>query len=150
MILRLFLSQNVGSILEKDFWEVFGENLGNFWEVAMRRKTYKGRCEKQTLPKFCGVCKTYDPVQTAYAVQLSGVEQITQIRCNVPLEGDTCGEYMSDFVCIKSDGDIMVRECCLQKHLTKPQTVRLLDMSRNYWLQHGVTDWGVVMDAAEE
>ena len=33
----------------------------------MRKKNYKGRCEKQTLEKFVTICKTYDPIQTAYA-----------------------------------------------------------------------------------
>jgi hypothetical protein len=30
--------------------------------------------------------------------------------------------------------------------LMKPLTVKLLDASRDYWLRHGVTDWGVVID----
>ena len=33
----------------------------------MRKKNYKGRCEKQTLEKFTTICKTYDPIQSAYA-----------------------------------------------------------------------------------
>ena len=32
----------------------------------MRKKSYKGRCEKQSLDKFTTICKTYDPIQTAY------------------------------------------------------------------------------------
>ena len=51
----------------------------------MRKKNYKGRCEKQSLDKFTTVCKTYEPLQTAYAllVQLRGMatnlNQITKI-----------------------------------------------------------------------
>ena len=56
-------------------------------------------------------------------------------------------EYMTDFVCIKTDGDLMVRECVYRKLLTKPLTIKLLDMSRDYWQRHGVTDWGLVIDA---
>ena len=37
----------------------------------MRKKNYKGRCEKQTLEKFVTICKTYDPIQTAYANALT-------------------------------------------------------------------------------
>ena len=115
----------------------------------MRKKNYKGRCEKQALEKFDAICKTYAPIQTAYAHRLTNDDNIIHIRCNVILDDD-CSEYMSDFVCVKANGDFMVRECCQRKFLTKPQTLLLLDMSRNYWLRHGVTDWGIVVDAAEE
>lgn len=54
--------------------------------------------------------------------------------------------YTTDFVCVKVDGDLMVRECVFRKHLMKPLTVKLLDASREYWLRHGVTDWGLVID----
>ena len=30
------------------------------------------------------------------------------------------------------------------------KSVKLLDMSRNYWLRRGIKDWGIVTDAAEE
>ena len=56
-------------------------------------------------------------------------------------------DYMSDFVCVKNDGGLMVRECVYRKFLTKPMTVKLLDDSRNYWRIHGVEDWGLVIDA---
>ena len=32
----------------------------------MRKKNYKGRCEKRKLDKCQGVCKTYDDIQYAY------------------------------------------------------------------------------------
>ena len=67
-----------------------------------------------------------------------------------PLDGDECGEYMTDFVCKKTDGDLMVRECISRKLLSRPQMAAMMDMSRTYWLRHGVTDWGLVVDAAEE
>ena len=57
---------------------------------------------------------------------------------------------MTDFVCKKTDGDLMVRECISRKLLSRPQMAAMMDMSRNYWLRHGVTDWGIVVDAAEE
>ena len=56
---------------------------------------------------------------------------------------------MTDFVCKKTDGDLMVRECISTKLLEKPFSMKLLDMSRTYWLRHGVTDWGIVVDEAE-
>ena len=115
----------------------------------MRKKNYKGRCEKQTLEKFTTVCKTYEPIQAAYAIVLSENEEITEVRCNVVLDGD-CSEYMTDFVCKKTNGDLMVRECIRRKLLSRPQMTALLEMSRTYWLRHGVTDWGVVVDTLKE
>ena len=115
----------------------------------MRKKSYKGRCEKQSLDKFTTICKTYDPIQTAYAKLLAENSSILEARCNVVLDDD-CSEYMTDFVCTKVDGELMVRECISRKYLEKPMSIKLLDMSRTYWLRRGVTDWGIVVDAAEE
>ena len=92
------------------------------------------------------MCRTYDPIQSAYADMLATDDAIQEIMCNVPLDGLEVGEYTTDILCVKSDGDLMVRECVFRKHLTKPLTIKLLDASKDYWLRHGVTDWGVVID----
>lgn len=113
----------------------------------MRRKNYKGRCEKRMLTKSKEVCRLYDEIQIKYADRLQDSEEIQEIRCNVLLEGLEAGEYTSDFVCVKADGDLMVRECVYRKYLTKPMTTKLLDASCEYWLNHGVSDWGLVIDA---
>lgn len=113
----------------------------------MRKKNYKGRCEKRTLSKCKDVCRSYDAVQFAYADMLESNKDIKEIRCNVLLDSLDEGKYTSDFVCTKTNNDLMVRECVFRKHLSKPLTVKLLDVSREYWLKHGVTDWGIVTDA---
>lgn len=113
----------------------------------MRKKDYKGRCQKRTLPKCSEVCRIYDDIQYVYADILQNSNEINEIRCNVLLEGLSEGEYTSDFVCVKANGDLMVRECVYRRFLTKPMTVKLLDASREYWLRHGVSDWGIVIDA---
>ena len=113
----------------------------------MRKKNYKGRCEKRVLNKCAVICRTYDPIQYAYADLLQEDESVKEFRCNVLLERLEEGEYTSDFVCVKQDGDLMVRECVQRKLLTKPMTVKLLDASRTYWLRRGVSDWGLVIDA---
>ena len=115
----------------------------------MRKKTYKGRCEKRSLEKFTTICKTYDPIQSAYANILVKNKDIAEVRCNVVLDDD-CSGYMTDFICMKTNGDLMVRECISTKLLEKPLSMKLLDMSRTYWMRHGVTDWGIVVDAVEE
>ena len=91
----------------------------------------------------------HNPIQTKYADILQECEDINEIKCNVLLDGLSEGEYTTDFVCVKFNGDLMVRECVFRKYLTKPLTVKLLDVSREYWLRHGVTDWGIVIDAEE-
>lgn len=116
----------------------------------MRRKGYKGRCDKRILSKSKDVCRLFDAIQSNYADMLQDNPEIREIRCNVLLDGLKEGEYTSDFVCVKSDSDLMVRECVYRKYLTKPLTVRLLDASREYWLNHGVSDWGIVIDNEEK
>ena len=112
----------------------------------MRKKNFKGRCEKRVIAKCGEICRIYDAIQYAYADVLQKSDEIKEFRCNVPLDGVDVGEYTSDFVCIKTDSDLMVRECVFRKLLMKPLNFKLLDASREYWLRHGVTDWGVVVD----
>ena len=52
----------------------------------MRNKNYKGRCEKRTLSKCQGVCRTFDAIQYAYADILQNSENIKEFRCNIPLD----------------------------------------------------------------
>lgn len=112
----------------------------------MHKKNYKGRCQKKTVSKCREVAKAYSDIQFAYIDVLEQNEDIQEIRCNVPLEGAEEECYVTDFVCVRTDGDVMVRECVQRRLLTKPLTVRLLDMSRSYWIRHGVEDWGIVTD----
>ena len=85
----------------------------------MRKKNYKGRCEKQALEKFTTICKTYDPIQTAYANILVENKDISEVRCNVILDGE-CSEYMEKLddtanICLmtkESLGVLMVEENC--------------------------------------
>ena len=112
----------------------------------MRKKNYKGRCQKRTLNKCTGVFHSYSDIQYVYAEILEKDNSIKAFSSNVLLEGISEGEYTSDFICTKANGEIFVRECVLRNHLTKPMTIKLLDLSREYWLKKGVTDWGLVID----
>lgn len=116
----------------------------------MRKKNYKGRCEKKYVSKGNAICKTYDPIQSAYLDMVERNPEVIEIIANYELEGDEAGEYTSDIVCKKRDGELMVRECVSRKILTRLLTGKLLDMSRKYRLRRGVRDWGIVVDAAEE
>lgn len=123
-----------------------GKQKSDERKAFMRKKNFKGRCEKRTISKCAEVCRTFDPIQYAYADVLQASEDINEIRCNVPLEGLPDGEYTSDFVCVKVNGDLLVRECVECRFLTKPLTVKLLDASRLYWLRRGITDWGLIVN----
>lgn len=118
----------------------------------MKPKGYKRtRCEKRTMGKCAdGVARTYNAIESKYAERLQENPDVKEFRCQVLLEGLELGEYCSDFVATKVDGDLMVRECVFRKHLTKPKTAKLLDESRNYWRRRGVTDWGIVVDKKKE
>ena len=118
----------------------------------MKPKGYKRtRCEKRTMSKCAdGVVRTYNVIESKYADKLQENPDVKEFRCQVLLEGLGIGEYCSDFVVTKMDGDLMVRECVFRKHLTKPMTAKLLDESRNYWRRRGVTDWGIVLDKKKE
>lgn len=112
----------------------------------MRKVNYKGRCTKRKLSKCKEVCRTYDAIQMKFADMLQADSDIKEFRCNVCLEGIENNMYMTDFVAVKSEGSNMVRECVWRKNLSKPMTARLLDVSRNYWMSKGVTDWGIVIE----
>lgn len=113
----------------------------------MKRKNFKGRCEKRKFGKCNDVCRTYNPIQAAYAQKLQNDENIKSFCCNVLLDGLEIGEYTSDFVCTAIDGKTMVRECVFRNLLKNPKTIAVLDASREYWQKRNVLDWGLVIDA---
>ena len=110
----------------------------------MRKKSFKGRVQKRVLSKSKEVVRTYDAIQYAYADVLQNCDDVVEIRCNVLLEGLE-EEFTSDFVCKQKNGDWFVRECVFRKYLTKPMTVKQLDMAREYWLKRGIRNFGVVL-----
>ena len=113
----------------------------------MRNQNSKVRTTKRKLSKCEGVCRTFCDLQYAYADILEKDDSVISFQCNVPLTDlEEDGSYTSDFVITNDKGEIAVRECVLRKHLTKPMTVKMLDISREFWLRHGVSDWGLVVD----
>lgn len=116
----------------------------------MKPKNFKGgRCIKVKLKKSDGVIRTYDKVQTVYAEILDKDTSIENIKCNVLLDDFEEGDYTTDFVCTKTNGEIMVRECVYRGKLSLPRTCKLLDASRNYWTRRGITDWAIVIEQEE-
>lgn len=112
----------------------------------MRKKNYKGKYIKRSVGKEEGVCKTYEAIQISYLEVLQNSPDIAEICCNIPLEDEEAEEYTTDFLCVKADNDLMVRECIFRRHLLRPKTAHLLDISKEYWLRRGVEDWGLVIN----
>lgn len=75
----------------------------------MRKKNFKGRCEKKTIGKCKTVCKTFDPIQSAYIDILDDRCDVAEIQCNVELDGDA-SDFTTDIVAVMTNGEIMVRE----------------------------------------
>lgn len=107
---------------------------------------HQGQMHQKETKKCDEVAKLYDKIQIAYADILDNDKSIQKIMCNVLLEDLPEGEFASDFVCIKEDGDYMVRECVFKKKLNLPRTCKLLDASHLYWAKRGVTDWGLIVE----
>ena len=84
-------------------------------EKRMYKKNYKGKCIKRKLSKCKDFCRTFSEIADVYAQKLEESEEILEIRCNVFLDGFEMGEYTSDFVCKRTNGELMVREC-VKKH----------------------------------
>lgn len=81
----------------------------------MIKKGFKGRCDKQKIAKCQEVCRTYHPIQKAYVNVLAKSNTIEEIRCNVLINAMEEGDYTTDFVCTKKDGELLVRECVYRK-----------------------------------
>lgn len=111
----------------------------------MKPVNIKDRCTKKCIKKCEEVVRLYDEIQLAYASVLEKNAEIEKIKCNVPTVSIDGNAFMSDFVCTKTNGDIMVRECVHRNKLSLPRTAKLLDASRKYWIEQGVTDWGIVI-----
>ena len=116
----------------------------------MRPLKIKDRCTKKKIKKCKEVIRTYDQIQTAYAELLDKNEMIKEIQCNIPLDSTEEGEFTTDFLCTKTNGDRMVRECVFRKKLSLPRTCKLLDLSREYWRRRGIEDWGIVVEAEKK
>lgn len=112
----------------------------------MKPINYKGRSTKKKLLKCTDVARLYDQIQIAYADVLEADDDIRSIRVNVPLNGEDCDQYSTDFLCERRNGDLLVRECVWHSQLSLPRTIRLLQLSQTYWRSHGVNDWGIVVE----
>lgn len=126
----------------------------------MRKKRQKGQCTKIQISKSEEICRCYDKLTKAYAYQLDGDDGIAEFSMNVLLDFDKytaiskvptlLEPYMTDFLVKRMDGSIAVRECVFRHVLSRKHVIDLLQISMDYWLQQGISDWGIVIDAAKD
>lgn len=88
----------------------------------------------------------FSVLQKKFAECLDKDEKVESFEANVvvddlPIEGI----YTTDFVVKYKDGTAMAWETVLRRHITKPQTAKLLSLSRAHWLRKGVK-WGIVTE----
>ena len=115
----------------------------------MRNDKSNVRTVKRKLSKCKDICRTYNDIQFSYANLLEADESVSEFRCNVKLDNlELEGSYTTDFLIIKTNGDVVIRECVFIDKLTKPLTIKLLDASHRYWSSKGVSDWGIVTNEA--
>lgn len=124
----------------------------------MRKQPQKGRCTKLKLEKCPQVCPLYDKVQLAYARQLDGDPNVIKFSVNVPLLpnqqalddlGVPTAKYTTDFLLSLSNGKQAVREAVYRQNLSRPSTAALLELSKQYWANRGISDWGLIIDMEE-
>ena len=114
----------------------------------MRNRNNHSVTFKKKLNKSGKIFRAFTDLQLRYGDVLDSNKEVIDIKPNYLLKEFELGDsFTSDFLCIKKDGSLMVRECVYKKNLLKPSTVKLLDASREYWLSKGVEDWGIVLDA---
>ena len=110
----------------------------------MRNSKTHSVTKKKKLNKCKKIFYAYNEVQFKYGQVLDENEDVIEIFCNVKLEDYE--NYTTDFLCIKKNGSKMIRECLFKEKLTKPMMLKMLDISRNYWLSRGIEDWGIVLN----
>ncbi|MBD5584212.1 MAG: hypothetical protein HDQ88_03950 [Clostridia bacterium] len=116
----------------------------------MRNKSTHSVTLKKKLNKCRCIFYAYNDLQYKYGEYLDGNNDIAEIKCNVSIDECELGDtYTTDFYCVKTNGDILVRECVYKEKLLRPQVIKMLDASRNYWLSKGINDWGIVLNESK-
>ena len=122
----------------------------------MRKRRQKGRCVKVSLNKNKEVCKCFDKIQEAFARMLAADDSVDEFNMNISLDFSKASlssdlpapeePHTSDFLIKWSDGTLAVRECVFRHVLARQSIAEKLQLSKTYWEQNGITDWGIVID----
>ena len=86
-----------------------------------------------------GVCKLYSSLQRKLAERFENDDSVETFEVNVKVdELPIDGAFTTDLLVKFKDGSLKACECILRRHLTKPMSMRLLSLSRAYWMKKGV------------
>ena len=122
-------------------------NVSVMAQNTQPKREFRGAWIQCVNGQFQGMGK--EKMQQTLTYQLDELqkdENVASFECNVLLKGIADDLYTSDFVIKMFDGTTRVRECVWRINLQRPSYTKLLDDSRNYWLSHGVDDWGIVIE----
>lgn len=116
----------------------------------MRNRNTNVKCIRVSSKKSDKVCRCYSDIQLKYLELIEENDKIVKVELNVKLSIPSIKEsYSTDFLLTLDDGKVRIRECVYKKQLLRPTVVKLLDLSRNYWLSKGYSDWGIVINESE-
>ena len=116
-------------------------NIKNHTRVSVIRSKFKKSID--------GTCRLYSPLQKKFAELLDADENVASFETNVVVEGLDGDEiYTTDFVVNYKNETTKVWECVFRRHITKPKTMRMLSLSKNYWTKKGC-QWGLVTEVTE-
>lgn len=77
----------------------------------MRNTNTRSKTLKRRINKSKNIFHAYSEIQWKYVDLLESNDDVVEIRFNVKLAGCKLGDnYTSNFVCVKSDGQLMNRE----------------------------------------
>ena len=116
----------------------------------MRNMSSNVKCIRVSSKKSDKVCRCYSDLQLKYLELIEEDDKIVKVELNVKLSISSIEEsYSTDFLITLDDETVRIRECVYKKQLLRPTAVKLLDLSRNYWLSKGYSDWGIIINEKE-
>lgn len=116
----------------------------------MRNTNTNGRCTRIHSKKSDNVCRCYSDLQLKYLERIEKDDNVVRVELNVKIAIPNIDEsYSTDFLLTLKDGTARIRECVYKKQLLWPTVAKTLDLSRNYWISKGYSDWGIVINEKE-
>lgn len=100
-------------------------------------KSHINKCEND-------VCITNSVIQTKGTEFLASLGEIVSFKTNVPFIAADGKEYTSDILAVTIDGSPVIAECIALKLLANAKYLQKLELSYEYWIGHGVTDWRIL------
>lgn len=128
----------------------------------MNKTANKSRDIKFFSPKNGKTITVHTAVAKRFCDTLEKDDQVKSYQTNVELVNwqEKCSivglrtsyvntQWSSDFLIIKADDSVMVRELMSLEDLKKKSEIEKLEISRRYWKVAHVSDWGIILVESE-